>query len=465
MAGIRNKKRGSAYQGWYFDHTGKRCWFEGTASKTETRQIARELETHHRQIRLGRLPPPGATRPDHSLADTMAEYLAWGTSQGGRGGRPWGAAHARHRTHHLGWWRDTLSLSTVHALEGCLPIVESALRSLQRAGKTRSNYAESLRAFCLWCVERGYLDLNPLKNLRAFDRTPQTQRRALTADEIERLLQAAPSHRRLLYQTALATGLRATELRHLTLRHLDLERRGVHLHAAWTKNRKNGFQPIPAWLADRLHAAASSGEAEELYARHYGPHNRPVPHPSLPLVYVPRDPSRAFLKDCLASDILLETEAGRVVFHSLRITFINRVIAAGATLKEAQALARHASPEMTFNVYGRADETRMLDTIETASAELDLSAACVTCVSTETVQAANDVGFRPDPRDETHTPAPKAGGFKSPLRHPPCTRIRHCRVPSRRPLALRPTLSTLPTLLLMDCHERSCRCHAANFRS
>ena len=169
MAGIRNKKRGDAYQGWYFDYRGKRRWFEGTPSKTETRRIAREFEAHHRQIRLGHLPPPGEIQQDCSLEDTMAEYLAWGRAQGGLGGRPWGATHERTRVQHLAWWREKLSVFTVQGLAGCLPAAESALRNLQRSGKTRSNYAESLRAFCMWCLERGYLDIN-----RAFCKTSES---------------------------------------------------------------------------------------------------------------------------------------------------------------------------------------------------------------------------------------------------------------------------------------------------
>ena len=234
--------------------------------------------------------------------------------------------------------------------------------------------------FCKW--------LNPLKNMRPFDCTPRTRRRSLTSDEVERLLQAAPASRRLLYQTALATGLRALELGHLTLQHLDLERSGLHLEADWTKNRKDGFQPLPAWLADALHESASQGDADDLYAFHYGSGVRPVSHPSLPLVYVSSHPSRTFQEDCVGADIPFETEAGRAVFHSLRITFINRVIVAGATLKEAQALARHASPEMTFNVYGRTESARMVETVESASAGLNFFSACVTCVSTELAQAA-----------------------------------------------------------------------------
>lgn len=48
-------------------------------------------------------------------------------------------------------------------------------------------------------------------------------------------------------------------------------------------------------------------------------------------------------------------EDGRVAdFHSLRHTYATAVVRAGATVKEAQTLARHGSPELTFRVYAHA---------------------------------------------------------------------------------------------------------------
>gem|GEM_PF-5348252 len=52
-----------------------------------------------------------------------------------------------------------------------LPRVEKALRELQAqgsAGKTLANYAASLKAFCAWCIERGYLAEHPLAGLADF---------------------------------------------------------------------------------------------------------------------------------------------------------------------------------------------------------------------------------------------------------------------------------------------------------
>jgi len=46
---------------------------------------------------------------------------------------------------------------------------------------------------------------------------------------------------------------------------------------------------------------------------------------------------------------------GRVAdFHSLRVLFISRVVAGGASVREAQTLARHSTPTLTMNVYSQA---------------------------------------------------------------------------------------------------------------
>jgi hypothetical protein len=161
VAGIRRKPKGKGkralYQGWFIDHTGKRRFFTGTASRSETLRIAQDAETEHRKIRLGYLPAPETVEryEEYPFADTLTEYLAWGEAQGGRGGRPWGREHARKRRERLNWWQNRLTLGHLSNLDGSLARVEAALRELQaggRAGKTVSNYAEALAAFCDWCA-------------------------------------------------------------------------------------------------------------------------------------------------------------------------------------------------------------------------------------------------------------------------------------------------------------------------
>jgi len=57
--------------------------------------------------------------------------------------------------------------------------------------------------------------------------------------------------------------------------------------------------------------------------------------------------------------LLYEDRQGHVAdFHSLRVLFISRVVAGGASVREAQTLARHSTPLLTFNTYSR---TSLLD--------------------------------------------------------------------------------------------------------
>ncbi len=233
MAGVRAKRRSSGkYEGWFTNSDGKQQHFTGTRSYAETKRIAQRLEDEQRQIRLGYKPRSSLVR--RRFADAKGEYLAWGATQGGRGGRPWGRDHARKRRERLTWWEQRLRLDMVTDLHDSLPRVEAALRELHtkgRAGKTLSNYAEALAAFCDWALERGYLSTDPLKKFKDFDTTPQETRRAMTHEEIQHLLAVAPSHRRLLYEVALLSGLRGNELRQLSPDHLDIVECGLHLEA------------------------------------------------------------------------------------------------------------------------------------------------------------------------------------------------------------------------------------------
>jgi len=375
MAGIRNKKlKGGQFQGWYYNYTGKRIFFKGTSSKSETRKMAQALEDKHRPIREGCVEAPKSaskhrTRPFSEVVD---EYVAWGNSQGGRGGRSWGKVHARSRQSHLRWWEKRLGMETLADLDGILGRVEEALRELQsagRTGKTCQHYSEAMAAFCHWCVNRGYLQDNPLKALAGFDTTPTLKRRAATADEIRKLLNSCAPHRRLLYEVAFTSGLRAGELRSLTVDHLDVENNGLLLDAEWTKNRKSGFQPLPADVVACLHKLADSDEVEKRYSKLYQrkDSNKPVPKkpvPKKPLLYVPTHTARDLEKDLKTAGIPKWAPGGKLDFHAFRVAYITFVLESGATVKEAQALARHATPELTMNLYGRTRQERLSEVVE-----------------------------------------------------------------------------------------------------
>ena len=366
-------RSGNPHPRWRFQYTdwrGKRRSATGTTSRAETLKLALRKENEEYEIRKGirSRPKLSIMAKTRDFKDVASEYFAWGEAQGGRGGRPWSRSHRHMRHAQLGWWEKHLQLQCLGDLADILPKVEARLRSLrdkELAGRTIQSYAETLRGFCRWCVKRSYLDEDPLKNLSPFDTTPETVRRAMNLDEIDRLLNAVSLDRRLLYQVAVCSGLRAGELRSLSIDDLDILGCGLCLRPDWTKNRKSGFQPLPGMLVGDLVDFAASGEAARLYAKVYARKDTTRRAPERPLLYLPSNTARPFDRDLEAASIEKYTKEGKLDFHALRVTYVTLLLQAGAYIKEAQSLARHSDPKLTMNVYARAIPQRLTEIVET----------------------------------------------------------------------------------------------------
>ena len=82
------------------------------------------------------------------------------------------------------------------------------------------------------------------------------------------------------------------------------------------------------------------------------------------MFYVPTHPSRELSRDLAAAGIPKETVDGKVDFHACRVAYITLLMESNATLKEAQELARHATPQLTANVYARVRGEAMHDRVE-----------------------------------------------------------------------------------------------------
>ncbi len=392
-------KKGKPRPRWRFQYTdwqGTRRTGTGCTSKTETEKLASRIQAQHDEIRKGYRKPPQASdkHERRDFTDVVEEYLKWGMAQGGRRGKPWSKDHARKRQVLLPWWHEQLGFQTLTDLAGVLPRVEKALRGLHAkglAGKTVQEYAAALRAFVSWCVTRGYLADDPLKALVPFDTTPQAKRRAMTRDEIRRLLDAAPEHLRLLYEVTFCSGLRAGELRALTVNDLDVERGGLHLQSEWTKNRKPGFQPLPKALVERLQDFVAEGRAAAIYRDVYRRTPAKNPPPTNRLLYVPTNTARELDKDLKAAGIPKWAPGGKIDFHACRVAYITFVVEAGAGIKEAQKLARHVNPELTLNTYARARDERLSEIAERVGEGI-LGSENITGASQRNAAVANGCG-------------------------------------------------------------------------
>ncbi len=247
------------------------------------------------------------------------------------------------------------------------PAVESALQILLqqgKSGKTLNNYLEALRSFATWCSKKKYLKTNPFQEFEYTDCAPMTSRRSLSPGEIHTLLEVAPLHRQLLYEVAFCTGLRAGELRSLGAEHLDSEQAGLWLKASWTKNRKDSFQPLPRALVHKLSSSSQVNEALARYKKYWKGFESRQDLPDRPLLYVPSHTARELDKDLKAAGIPKRTSSGKVDFHACRVAYVSHILEEGATVKEAQTLARHSTPVLTMNVYAKTRDERLMDLTE-----------------------------------------------------------------------------------------------------
>jgi integrase len=383
MAGARKRpnKRSGKFQAYYADWRGKRVFFVGTASRRETLDIARKLEDEQTQIRLGYKPAPTAAARHRSRAflEAVQEHISWGRTFGRKDGKPWTAGFADRKADTLKKWAETLGLETLADLDGILPRVEAVLRELADTGlmgSTLSSRVKPLVSFCNWCVVRGYLSSNPLKALGAIDATPESERRALTAEEIAKLFSVAPGWRRLVYAVALTTGLRLSELRRLDRGDLDVENGRLCLRWKQTKNKKPATQYLPAKLVEQLASFAESGSPSRLYENAKARYALP----SSPLLFVPTHILRRFDKDLERVGIPKETSEGRLDFHALRASFITLGAEAGANVKELQTMARHADPRLTFGVYAKKRDARLAELAEKIGESVVFETECATSV-------------------------------------------------------------------------------------
>lgn len=153
-------------------------------------------------------------------------------------------------------------------------------------------------------------------------------------EEARRLAQGRA--RVLVYAVATGTALRQGELKRLRWQDVDRDRQTVHVPPTSAKSRKGQSVPLRDDLAAALAAFRPTGIA--LSAPVFAGRTFPT--------------QRTLLADLAAAGIARRDESDRVVdFHSLRVSFVSALAAAGVHPRVAQALARHANVDTTMRCY------------------------------------------------------------------------------------------------------------------
>jgi integrase len=251
--------------------------------------------------------------------------------------------------------------------------LDKYLARLKTSARTKNTHRQSVMGFANWCAKKGKLEYNPLARSTKPEGQAVLNRRALSIEELRRLLESAKvralrerqmvrsgpnkgstvgqvrssvrerltklgQERALIYKAAFYTGFRRGELRDMRVYHLSLEgpKPKVHLPKELTKNGKDANIPLRLDFAEELRSRIEESKltsADRVFT-------------------VPSRIALVMRKDLELAGIAYRDDRGRVAdFHSLRKCMATHLNKEGVPIVTAKELLRHGTVELTAGVY------------------------------------------------------------------------------------------------------------------
>jgi integrase len=440
----RLRERAGTYTAQYRDGAGiVRRVSTGCKSADAARAVLADLEARAEKVRGGIITQAEANVAEHAdapIGEHVAAYVDALARKRGKGAhRTVAPRHVTNVAHTLRLAVDECGFRRLRDLHRdaverwvhrLLDLPDDAVHDAagnvttprRPAARTINARLATLTAWGNWLVETGRATANPFSRLRKLDEADDVrrQRRALTGDELRRLLTVArlrpvaefgratvrivddarPAssratwkradltldtvvaaaergrtrlrpdvverldrdgrERALLYAVLVTTGLRKGELAALTVGdvRLDDEQPVVVLPGADAKNGQRATLPLRADVAAELRAWVAE-KAEAVCGQRIGVAGITTPPADMPLFYVPSALVKILDRDLAAAGIPKRDDRGRTVdVHALRHTFASHLVAAGVAPRTAQAALRHSSLELTMQHY---TDPRLLD--------------------------------------------------------------------------------------------------------
>jgi integrase len=477
----RIRVRGGTYTAQFKDGTGVvRRVPTGCKSLDAARAVLGELERRAEHVKSGVLTQAEANVAEHAdtpVVEHVEAYVAALARKRGKGARrtvsPEHVANVD-RTLRLivvecgfkrlrdlnrdavdRWVSRLLELPDSAVLDAAGAVVTPA----RPAARTVNAKLATVTAWANWLVDNKRLAVNPFARLRqsvGVDEADDTrrQRRALTADELDRLLTVArlrpvaqfgrptvrivddarPAksratwkraeltfdtivdaaergrarmqpeaaeqfdrlgrERALISRVLVTTGLRRGELAALTVGDvlLDAGRPAIVLRGADAKNGKRATLPLRADVAAELGAWIDE-KAEAVCRQRVGVAGVVGAVDDVPLFDVPDKLVRILDRDLAAAGIPKRDDRGRTVdVHAMRGTFASHLAAAGVSPVTLKTLMRHARIETTLKHYA---DPALLDVAGAVEMLPAMSAASASAVATGTDAVALTVALTP----------------------------------------------------------------------
>lgn len=347
MASIykRKKKKNEPYSIQYRDQHRKRRSTVGFTDKGLSEELGAKLESEARMRATGLIDADQDRLAMHKRSPIGDHLSAFETSLAAN--TPKHVKLTMSRTRRI---IDGCGFETLADIEG--EAVQTLLRTLKTEDdfghRTYNHYLQAMDAFCNWCITSKRLLCNPIIGLERLNTAVDVRhpRRALTPDEVAKLLQAAEAsleniqrysgkQRARIYVLSYMTGLRKKELASLTPSSFRLEDKPptVTVEAACSKHRRKDVLPLHPELVVMVRK----------WLKGMQPNDKLFPG---------LDRRKTWLmvkKDLKAAGIPYQTKDGITDFHaSGRHTYITELLRNGVTLPEAKELARHTDVNMTM---------------------------------------------------------------------------------------------------------------------
>ncbi len=237
--------------------------------------------------------------------------------------------------------------------------------ALEIAPRTVNMEVGALSTMLTWGARHGYIGNNPMAQLAPLPDDSSKEGRALSPNEVSRLLDAATPHYRPIWYAFLVSGLRRDEIVDLVFSDVDWENRELVVRRGTAKNHTVRRVPIDDELYEILQAqrAASKGRvpgvrggclATARITERFSRQHVFVTAQSTPLggnLY------REFMRTCRRAGIETQTFDAKgalvehVDLHSLRRTFATNLIENGADPRTVQELLGHKTLAMTMRIY------------------------------------------------------------------------------------------------------------------
>ncbi len=156
-------------------------------------------------------------------------------------------------------FREYAQTSDIRRLSQVTAVLVDQYRSFRKphlSVKSMHNEGVLLKGFFKWCMERGFVNENPLENMK-FKRPAPKPRGGPSLDHVNQILAAAAPSRQTHYAVLAFTGMRSGELQRLCPEDIDLAGNWIHIvsrDGAETKTGHSRKVPIHPRLRPLLEA-------------------------------------------------------------------------------------------------------------------------------------------------------------------------------------------------------------------